>query len=122
VQRLLAAILLCVIGFLPVGTAFASAAGTPTLPVCCRAHGKHKCAMLAGSRTAPSIYARCDQYPVLPAVSSSAVNGALFVPGCVGILLWTIGAHLMARAQSESRLILCFERSRLKRGPPSFSS
>jgi hypothetical protein len=119
-QRLLALLLLSVIGYLPVAPALAST-GTAALPACCRAHGKHKCAMRSQQREA-GLYAVCDQCPASAQLSSPAVHAPVFPPVRVGSFLERLAVRRIAPEQSVARLNISFERSRPKRGPPSFRS
>jgi hypothetical protein len=121
VQRILAAFVLSVIGFLPMAEGWQGAMRVPELPVCCRAHGKHQCAMRSGSDTAPALYSICDKYS-LPVLGSAVANTPAFEPKAIVSFLEPIVSHLVAPAQAESRLAVSFERSRQKRGPPSLSS
>jgi hypothetical protein len=121
VQRILATFLLALIGFLPVAEGWHSATRTPELPACCRAHGKHKCAMRSGSDKAPAFYPVCDKYS-LPELGSAVANPQPFEPKATVSFLEPLVSRRVAPAQAESRLTISFERSRQKRGPPSFSS
>jgi hypothetical protein len=121
VQRILATLVLVVIGFLPIAEGFATVASVPALPACCRAHGKHKCAMRSGSDTAPALYSVCDKYS-LPVLGSAVANTQPFAPKATVSFLEPLVSRRIAPAQAESRLTISFERSRQKRGPPSFSS
>jgi len=121
VQRILATLVLAVIGFLPLGEDLASVASTPELPACCRAHGKHKCAMRSGFDATPALYSVCDKYS-LPVLGSAVANTPAFQPRADGSFFEPLVSRLVAPAQAESRLSISFERSRQKRGPPSFSS
>jgi len=121
VQRILATLVLAVIGFLPVGEDLASVASVPELPACCRAHGRHKCAMRSGADATPALYSVCDKYS-LPELGSAVVNAQAFEPKATVSFLEPLVSRLVVPAQAESRLNISFERSRPKRGPPSFSS
>jgi hypothetical protein len=122
VQRLLAALLLSVIGFLPVAADLASVAHSPQVPACCLAHGKHKCAVRSGFDAAPAIFAPCDKYPFLPAVSSTALNASLFATGIPKLFLGVATGCRVAPVQAESRSNILFEGGRQKRGPPALLS
>ena len=128
-QRLLAALVLSVIGLLPVAPLFSVAAAAPQLPACCRAHGQHKCAMrrLQNARSAsdaePAIYALCDKYPFSGPASSTAVNPSVFLTrGSQQLFFAAIVSDPVAQEQIEARFRISFARSRQKRGPPSFLS
>jgi hypothetical protein len=125
VQRSLATVVLFVIGFLPVAPLFTNASAEPQIPLCCRTNGKHKCAMRVqddgpGSNAQPALRSRCDQWPFLPPFSSRALTPSVFVPKASQRFFAAIVSHPAAQAQVEGRFRLSFERSRQKRGPPSF--
>jgi hypothetical protein len=128
VQRLWAALLLSVTGFLPVAGALSNTAHAPELAACCRAHGKHKCAMRLlqnapeASPLEAAIYPVCDQYSSIPLVSLAAANGLAFpLRDSEGFDLATL-SYSAAQLESEARVSDCFERSHWKRGPPGFLS
>jgi hypothetical protein len=121
VQRILATLVLALIGFLPMAEGWHSTTRTPELPACCRAHGKHKCAMRSGSNTAPAFYPVCNKYS-LPALGAAVVNTQAFEPKATVSFFKPLVSCRVAPAQAESRLTISFERSRQKRGPPPFSS
>lgn len=123
-RRLLAVGVLCVTGWWPVAPLLSSASATPQLPLCCRAHGKHGCALsrlhqgVPGSNAQPAIRSLCDQWPFLLPVSSTAVSTSVFLPQTRQVLMAAIASHPVIQVQTESRFQVSFERSRQKRGPP----
>ena len=129
VQRLLASIVLSVIGLLPVAGALSNiTAHAPQLPSCCRAHGKHQCAMRAlqyasaGSPAEPGIYPVCGQYPFTPPASFAAGNASVFPPEGSELFHAAIVSRLAAQLPREARISGSFESSHRKRGPPAFLS
>ncbi len=124
VQRAWAILLLTFIGVLPVAPVFAKPTHTAQLPVCCRAQGKHNCAMRQArahsSVTEPAIYSVCGQFPLLPPVSSTAVNPSVFLPKASQLFFAAIPSHPVIQEQTEARYRISLERSRQKRGPPFF--
>jgi hypothetical protein len=129
VQRLLAAIVLSIIGFLPVAEPLSIvSAQAKVLPTCCRAHGQHKCAMpsdeqaFGSSPAGPSIHSVCGQYPFLPAVTFAAANSSVFPPKDSLFRQAFAVSRLLAALQSEIRFSGYFEGSHHKRGPPAFLS
>ncbi len=124
VQRAWAILLLTFIGLSPVAPAFANPARVAQLPICCRAQGKHKCAMREGtahaSGTAPAIYPVCGQFALLQPVSSTAANSSVFLPKASRLFFAAISSHPVIQEQTEARYRISFARSRQKRGPPFF--
>lgn len=123
VQRAWAILLLNLIGLLPLAPAFSRPTHVAQLPACCRAQGKHRCAMRQvtahASATDPTIYSVCGQFPVQP-VSSTAVNPSVFLTKASHPFFAAISSHPVVQEQIEARYRISFERSRQKRGPPSF--
>lgn len=117
-QRLLAILILSVVGILPVTQAWFTADSAQALPACCRTHGKHKCAMPSGDE--PALHAVCSQYPYVPVVSSTAVNPWIVQPASSPLNFAAVISCPVAHAQIEALFRVSFERSRQKRGPPSF--
>jgi hypothetical protein len=113
-------LMLSVIGFLPIAPALPSLASSPILPACCRSQGKHKCAMHSGDR--PSLYSPCDQRPLLPPSTPTVANPWAFLTKTSQLFLAPIVVWPVTRAQIEALFRISFERSRQKRGPPSFLS
>jgi hypothetical protein len=120
-QRLLATLLLSVIGLLPVAPVFAGTSVAAKLPACCRMHGKHKCGMRS-QQSEPSLYSVCNRCPFSTPASSPAVNFPVFPPTRARFFVKAIFNRQVAPEQLARRLGPSFERSRQKRGPPSFLS
>lgn len=122
-QRLLAALVLSIIGFLPIAPAFGNVNGTATLPACCRAQGKHKCVMASPQQAVQiGIRSQCDQCPFAPGVTSTPIASSVFLPASSQVFFAGLLSQLVAQAQTEARYRISFARSRQKRGPPSFLS
>ncbi|HEX4154634.1 MAG TPA: hypothetical protein VHY48_03390 [Acidobacteriaceae bacterium] len=120
-RRLLSLVLLAAIGLPIVAPAFALAQDPDAgLPICCRRHGKHHCALLMDMRSrahsGPQAVAVCPFYPqnsiapvvgahplLLQAASSTAAFASALTPA--------------ARATTHRRVAR--ERSLYKRGPPT---
>jgi hypothetical protein len=128
VQRAWAILVLSLMGLLPIAPALTNATRTIQVPLCCRAHGKHKCAMrlqvsdAQTSDTSPGMYSVCDRFPWLQPASSTAVNPSAFLPEASQLFFAAIVSHPAAHEQTEARFRISFARSRQKRGPPSFLS
>jgi hypothetical protein len=77
--------------------------------------------MRTGSDATPALYGVCDKYS-LPVFGSAVPTGQVFQPNVAGSFFEPLVGGPVTPAQAESRLTISFERSRQKRGPPSFSS
>ena len=129
VRRLLAAIVLSVIGLLPItGALSSSTVQVRQLPPCCRVHGKHQCALHllekapAGSPVRLAISSVCGQYPFSQLPGFTAENVSVFSPKASALFHCATVSYLPAPFEGETRLSNCFERGNLKRGPPTFFS
>jgi hypothetical protein len=97
--------------------ALAQADPDASLPMCCRRHGAHHCAMqMARTTNAPAASAPCPMYP--QHATAPAIGNLFAITAPVAT---TTTAHAMltptARAQASHRIAR--ERSRHKRGPPT---
>lgn len=128
VQRAWAIVVLTVIGLLPIAPAFTNSTRTIQLAPCCRAHGKHKCAMRSQvfdsgtSHTAPAMYSLCDQFRLLRPAGSTAINPYAFLQKPAPLFFAGIASHPAIQEQTEARFRIGFARSCQKRGPPAFLS
>lgn len=103
---------------------FAASAAEVNLPACCRKGGKHHCMMMqTGSQDGSGLRVdvvreRCPYSPTIPTtphVDFSADAAREVV--CAAIV-----SHPSGVVQSEARRRISFDRSRQKRGPPSYQS
>jgi hypothetical protein len=90
------------------------------LPACCRRAGKHHCAM-AGQETqqGASIDIVSQKCPCIPTATTAIHLGALAAPAGHAIFAGII-SHPAIHAQTAAQYRISFDRSRQKRGPPSF--
>ena len=95
-----------------------------TLPICCRAHGKHQCGLMIMQPDAPKheeapafarVSAKC---PYVPASPLSA-HADRFRPIDRPLIYAEISAHPSNRPQVQAMRRVAFDRSRQKRGPPA---
>jgi hypothetical protein len=120
-RRLLAIFLLAAFG-LPVAAsalALAQDSGNTHLPACCRRNGAHHCAgMTAASGGAPAVSATCPSFPQ-PSATAPANTFAAVIPPPAATLFHRTTFTASQRAETQRRLSR--ERSRHKRGPPTFT-
>ena len=97
----------------------------PSLPACCRAHGKHQCAMRAASSedlaqqsSSPTFARVSDKCPYSP-YSPVRVHSNSFEPAEAALTFAEIVAQPAVRPQTEAKRRIAFDRSRQKRGPPA---
>ena len=127
--RRLLPILLLVVFMLPLFApllAFGQGKGAD-LPACCRRNGKHHCALgmaeksqLAAHDTAPKWAAPLDRCPYCPASLASGQLHETFAAPPAQAFYAQISSHPAGVAQTESRRRISRDRSRQKRGPPTF--
>ena len=130
VRKVLAMLLLMVFSFPLVSPVFALGRGArESLPICCRAGGKHHCAMnradrekleesgeAAGTVQWSAPVERCPYYPRVTTSNHLNVLGAGAGARAFDALL----SHSAGVAQTESKWRSARDRSRQKRGPPAF--
>jgi hypothetical protein len=126
--KLIAIALLAVFGLPFASPLFALAPKSEAnLPACCRRNGTHHCMMSMAERSAaqsnsgPRFAAPQEKCPYCPAAftfrhlpNKLGVPSAQFVFAC-------FASHAAVIAQTESKRRIARDRSRQKRGPPSFS-
>ncbi len=125
-RRVLAILLLTVVGLplLPAALAAAQGAGAG-LPACCRRTGEHQCGMTMGERAlaavqtqAPAWKAVLERCPYCPACVVQAHFGASVLPPSRNVaLLQSDGNPLRVREAECSRRV-ARDGARQKRGPP----
>lgn len=125
-RKLLSLALLAVLS-LPLISAVTSANPESKLPPCCRRDGKHHCSMaMAGNDAMPETgspafkpaKAVCASYPVAKSSPASWAFLTAPAPQFAG----PVTTVLQAVAQTEAHYRIAYNRSRQKRGPPSFHS
>jgi hypothetical protein len=103
----------------PVAPAF-FADDTSKLPACCRRLGAHHCGLqLPGGVALKGV---CDQYGHFPIALASPEYAKASVLLASEAVLASAPESLALAPQSLSRYRIAFNRSRQKRGPPSFRS
>jgi hypothetical protein len=118
-NRLLAIVLLSVIGLLPLGSAFASIKGAENLPACCRTSGKHHCTR-SESGDKPGVRSVADQCPFVPAVNSAFFSVSQFPVPALNLSVESARYQRVAQVQSGRLFRIAFDRNSQKRGPPRF--
>jgi len=107
----------------PVLSALTSRSAEDRLPACCRRGGKHHCAMqmMMDSGSGPAFAAPPQHCPFYPkGVLPGPTRLSLFVPAQVAAFFFAaVQSHPAFAAQTETLYRIAFDRSRLKRGPPS---
>jgi len=125
VRRLFAILLLSAIQFVLVAPAFSVDADTQ-LPPCCRAHGKHKCAMkralLPNSITVSPIATLGEKCPFSAASGDTARAWQSVLFGPSQAFFGSVLSYAAMLAQTEAHFRVSFSRTRQKRGPPSLLS
>ncbi len=107
---------------LPICSAFTGRSAEDNLPVCCRRNGKHHCAIqtMPDTRSGAAFTAppqHCPLYPKGVVPSPTRVN--LFAPTASAVFFAALQSHPTFAPQTEARYRIAFDRSRLKRGPPT---
>ncbi|HVW76262.1 MAG TPA: hypothetical protein VHB45_01525 [Alloacidobacterium sp.] len=93
-----------------------------SLPACCRRNGAHHCMMqTAESQHNRQVHAPVERCPYCPAAIATAHSDAFVAPTAQAVFAELV-AHPASPAQTESKLLISRNRSRQKRGPPSFFS
>ena len=123
-HRVFAFLLLSVLSFGLIAPAVSQNANLQ-LPPCCRAHGKHHCAMkqmMAMQNSADSGVSRNsveEKCPYLPKAGMMAFHSQTYLQMDYQVFFGELVSHPAVHAQTEARFRISFSRSRQKRGPPS---
>ncbi|MBB5328568.1 hypothetical protein [Tunturiibacter gelidoferens] len=101
-----------------------TASTAANLPACCRRNGAHHCMMnmdqtesSSSSHNVSTIPQKCPSYP---AAVTQIQHGDLS-SHTASLIFAEIVSHPSVTTQTEARARVAFDRSRQKRGPPSFS-
>ncbi|WP_432432202.1 hypothetical protein [Granulicella arctica] len=97
-----------------------------SVPICCRKNGKHHClrstADRAGSAQAgPQFSAPVEKCPYCPR-AVMPTHPDVMSPAALSSVFAALASHSACIAQTESKWRIARDRSRQKRGPPSFLS
>ena len=118
-RRLLSLVLLAAFGLPIVAPMFALGQDPDAgLPICCRRHGKHHCAMLEARNkesAAPSLIARC---PFFPQSAVAPVTGAHLIVFHPPRLSASFAAAFAPAARTETHRPIARDSAHHKRGPP----
>ncbi len=121
--RAIAILLVSLISFGLMAPAISAGSGAQ-LPPCCRAKGKHHCAMrmayLLEHRGNSSVNTIAEKCPCFPKAWTSASNSQTYSPRGFQVFFGDVLSHPAVHAQTEARYRISFSRSKQKRGPPSF--
>ena len=120
-QRLLAALLLCVTGFMPVG-AWVNASYALKLPACCRVQGKHQCVMQRAAEGGASFRSIADKCPFAASIGAPAVTASISPVPVITLFSHNLASQWIGRAEAKGFFHVAFDRSDPKRGPPSILS
>jgi hypothetical protein len=118
VHRLLAALLMVVVGSTPIASAVFVKGAESKLPACCRRDGNHGCGMksAAPSKSGVSLYgARCASYPTAKLFSVNRTAGLAPQSKVTFALALTL---VEREAQSRALYHVSYNRAGQKRGPP----
>lgn len=101
-----------------------TASTAANLPACCRRNGAHHCMMnmdqTESSGSAPSLSAIPRKCPAYPAAVTPIQHGDLSTHAA-SLIFAEIVSHPSVRTQTAARARVALDRSRQKRGPPSYS-
>jgi hypothetical protein len=90
------------------------------LPACCRRAGKHHCTMPdAASQQSKSVGIVAEKCPCIPA-ATAAIHFLVLAPPATGAVFAGLVGHPAVHAQTAAQYRISFDRSRQKRGPPTF--
>ena len=124
-RRILASLLVVLVGFsLIPAAAFASNAESK-VPACCRRDGKHHCSLAAGAAGSESNSglslraARCPSFPTAKAVPAHQSAG---LPGISRVTFAGFVSQFLFSARTETRSQISFSQAGQKRGPPALLS
>lgn len=125
-RRLISILMLAVLGGFYVAPLLQAALSDPEsdLPACCRRSGAHHCAIMGGylrrhssGEAAFGSPVHCPFYPQQRVMFWSPLPSGVLP--FAALYFAELQNHPACHAQTEARLRISFDRSRLKRGPPN---
>jgi len=122
-RRVLVTLLIAIFGFVPSGFALFASDSDSNLPLCCRGHGKHHCAMMANRSASSSDAAlRADRCPLFPRASALVAHRTTGVPRASQAYFSEFVSRPAANPQRKTLYRISYNRADQKRGPPSSRS
>ena len=127
-RRALSILLLTVVSLPLFSFLFEAGKVSGSVPICCRNNGRHHCLLSGAMETASAngsarvgewFSAPVERCPFLPRVVQAAHTDAMALVGSAGPLE-ALMSHPASVARTESKWRIARDRSRQKRGPPSF--
>lgn len=115
-RRILASLLLALVGFSLIAPALFASDADAKLPACCRRNGKHHCTQTTGSGFHA---ARCADFPSIAAIPS---NQTAALPELFEATFAALIAQPTRTSRLEVRSLISYSQAGQKRGPPSFTS
>ncbi len=118
-RRISAIVLMALLSFPLISTAFLASDADSKLPACCRRAGQHHCAMTASQSESSGPTVQAGKCPSFPTGKAIPANRTISLTGISLAVFAGLVSHPTFGPQTEALCRISYSRAGQKRGPPT---